>query len=57
MKGMSLSEKGLVNALDKANYKDSRVKADYSTSITANSEAEIFEYLGLDYVAPEDRSV
>jgi len=57
VKKMTLSDKGLVVAMEKRDSKAERVKADASTTLPAASEEEIFAHLQLEYVAPADRSV
>ena len=50
---LSLSDKGLVPCVDK---RAGSMHANYSASIKARNEADIFAALGLDYVPPEDRN-
>ena len=51
---LSLSDKGLVPCSDK---RAGSMHANYSASIKAVKEEDIFAALGLDYVQPEDRNV
>jgi len=52
--GFSLSDKGLAHALGR---RDKRIKGDRKETPHVTSEADVFKMLGLDDVAPKDRSV